>query len=200
MSMVPSSLPTRTAPIVSVPPSAITRDPQHSQPLQPEDQVSLEEGIYRQRNRVERFFDKLKQFRRVATRYEGSAPILRLVSSPPCGFGCDQLSPRPSPPMATFNEPMRFMCGRHGPRAKPTVLEIPQTISLLPHPTMKSLLLHRLQHTRIRRRAYARNQFEATPTPLGQQATLGASRERPAPSIWLVRDYLTPAVILLIYP
>ena len=30
--------------------------------------------LYRLRNRVERFFNKLKQFRRIATRYENSPP------------------------------------------------------------------------------------------------------------------------------
>ena len=30
----------------------------------------MEEAIYRQRNYVERFFNKLKQFRRIATRYD----------------------------------------------------------------------------------------------------------------------------------
>ena len=33
-------------------------------------QRSVDHAIYRQRNLVERFFNKLKQFRRVATRYE----------------------------------------------------------------------------------------------------------------------------------
>jgi transposase len=41
------------------------RDPQHCEPFQSEDQA-----IYRERNHVERFFNKLKQFRRIATRYD----------------------------------------------------------------------------------------------------------------------------------
>ena len=36
-------------------------------------QRSVDHAIYRQRNLVERFFNKLKHFRRVATRYEKTA-------------------------------------------------------------------------------------------------------------------------------
>lgn len=35
-----------------------------------DDEVSLDKSVYRQRNRVERCFNRLKQFRRIATRYE----------------------------------------------------------------------------------------------------------------------------------
>jgi len=34
------------------------------------EEIPHDQKIYRQRNRVERFFSKLKQFRRVATRYD----------------------------------------------------------------------------------------------------------------------------------
>lgn len=34
------------------------------------EQISYDEAIYRERNRVERFFNRLKHFRRIATRYE----------------------------------------------------------------------------------------------------------------------------------
>ena len=34
------------------------------------EQISYDELIYRERNRVERFFNRLKHFRRIATRYE----------------------------------------------------------------------------------------------------------------------------------
>ena len=30
----------------------------------------MDKGLYRERNRVERFFNRLKQFRRIATRYD----------------------------------------------------------------------------------------------------------------------------------
>lgn len=36
-------------------------------------QRSVEHGLYRQRNLVERFFSKLKHFRRIATRFDKSA-------------------------------------------------------------------------------------------------------------------------------
>jgi transposase len=36
-------------------------------------QRSVDPMIYRQRNRVERFFNKIKHFRKIATRYEKSA-------------------------------------------------------------------------------------------------------------------------------
>ena len=36
--------------------------------------------LYRLRNRVERFFNKLKQFRRIATRYEKSPNYLAMIT------------------------------------------------------------------------------------------------------------------------
>ena len=64
--MVPSSLPTRaTTPWCPCLHPRSRRDPQHSQPLQPEAKLRWKKAIYRQRNHVERFFNKLKQFRRV---------------------------------------------------------------------------------------------------------------------------------------
>ena len=36
-------------------------------------QRSVDHGLYRQRNLIERFFNKLKHFRRVATRYDKTA-------------------------------------------------------------------------------------------------------------------------------
>ncbi|WP_311974237.1 IS5 family transposase [Bradyrhizobium glycinis] len=45
-------------------------DPQHPHQIQPEEEVPVEKAIYRERNHVERFFNKLKQFRRIATRYD----------------------------------------------------------------------------------------------------------------------------------
>ena len=52
--------------------------------------------VYRERNHVERFFNKLKQFRRIATRYDKEPPSWLLSSSLLCEFPSDQLSPRPS--------------------------------------------------------------------------------------------------------
>ena len=58
-------------------------------------QRSVDHLIYRQRNLIERFFNKLKQFRRVATRYDKSA---RNFLAPSClplpAFGLG-LSPLP---------------------------------------------------------------------------------------------------------
>ena len=36
--------------------------------------ASFSRVLYRQRNRIERFFNKIKHFRRIATRYEKLAP------------------------------------------------------------------------------------------------------------------------------
>jgi transposase len=46
------------------------RDPQYSQPLQRKTKLRWKKALYRQRNLIERFFNKLKQFRRIATRYD----------------------------------------------------------------------------------------------------------------------------------
>jgi transposase len=58
-------------------------------------QRSVDHALYRQRNLIERFFNKLKHFRRIATRYdrppETSSPLLCL-QPPAYGPG---LSPRP---------------------------------------------------------------------------------------------------------
>ena len=55
-------------------------------------------AIYRQRNHVERFFNKLKQFRRIATRYEKlGATFLAFVQLAAVRISMrSQLSPRPS--------------------------------------------------------------------------------------------------------
>ncbi len=37
------------------------------------EQRSIDENLYKDRNKVERYFNKLKQYRRVATRYEKTA-------------------------------------------------------------------------------------------------------------------------------
>ena len=52
--------------------------------------------LYRERNRVERFFNRLKQFRRIATRYDKlGANFFAFVKLAGMRFGCDQLSPCP---------------------------------------------------------------------------------------------------------
>jgi transposase len=57
-------------------------------------------AFYRERNHIERFFNKLKQNRRIATRYDSLVPPSSLSSnSQPCEFGFDQLSPWPSIPL-----------------------------------------------------------------------------------------------------
>lgn len=50
------------------------------------DPVPLDEAAYRQRNRVERFFAKLKEFRRVATRYEKLKETFLGLIHLVCGF------------------------------------------------------------------------------------------------------------------
>ena len=53
--------------------------------------------LYRARNLIERFFNKIKQCRRVATRYDKlAANYLAFVNSHPSEFGCVLMSPRPS--------------------------------------------------------------------------------------------------------
>jgi len=54
----------------------------------------VDKALYRELNRVERFFNILKQFCRIATATTSSAPTSSFSSiSPPCEFGSDQ-SPR----------------------------------------------------------------------------------------------------------
>jgi hypothetical protein len=56
----------------------------------------VDKAFYRERNHIERFFNKLKQNRRIATRYDSLVPPSSLSSnSQPCEFGFDQLSPWP---------------------------------------------------------------------------------------------------------
>src|ERR1051325_1580204 len=44
---------------------------------------------YRERNRIERLVNRLKQYRRIATRYDKTAPsYVRSWPSPPFGCGC----------------------------------------------------------------------------------------------------------------
>ncbi|MDE0387711.1 MAG: transposase [Rhodospirillales bacterium] len=51
----------------------------HSRPQQRQDAHAFSPVLYRLRNRVERFFNKLKQFRRIATRYETLAANYRAM-------------------------------------------------------------------------------------------------------------------------
>ena len=49
--------------------------------------------LYRKRNIVERFFNKLKHFRAIATRYDKrDETISPPLNSPPFEFGCDLMS------------------------------------------------------------------------------------------------------------
>src|ERR1019366_10114015 len=61
---------------------------------------------YKDRNRIERMFNRLKQFRRIATRYDKTAkPISPSDLSPQQRFDCQTLSTGPSPP--AFAQPPR---------------------------------------------------------------------------------------------
>jgi len=77
--------------------------------------------LYRARNRVERFFNQIKQCRRVATRYDKLAPnYLAFVNLRRSGYGCALMSPRPSNP--------RGPCSALSPRLPPRLLTIPSWI------------------------------------------------------------------------
>ena len=62
-------------------------------------QRDYDKALYKLRNRIERCFSKLKQFRRFATRYEKSLKPASLHSShlPAHGFICSYMSIRPNP-------------------------------------------------------------------------------------------------------
>lgn len=45
------------------------------------DPICFSPYLYRARNQVERFFNRIKQFRRIATRYDSSHPTTTLPSS-----------------------------------------------------------------------------------------------------------------------
>jgi hypothetical protein len=60
------------------------------------DPICFSPYLYRGRNRVERFFNRIKQCRRVATRYDGlPLTILPSFNSRQSGYGCVFMSPRP---------------------------------------------------------------------------------------------------------
>src|ERR1700722_230487 len=58
------------------------------------DPICFSPYLYRARNRVERFFNRIKHCRRVATRYDRL--VLPSFSSRQSGCGCALMSPRPS--------------------------------------------------------------------------------------------------------
>ncbi len=61
--------------------------------------ICLSPYLYRARNRVERFFDSIKQCRRVATRYDKlAANYLAFVQLASIRLCCALMSPRPKPP------------------------------------------------------------------------------------------------------
>ena len=65
------------------------------------DPICFSPYLYRARNHVERFFNRIKQCRRVATRYDRlAANYLPLFSSRQSGYGCVFMSPRPSTTLA----------------------------------------------------------------------------------------------------
>jgi transposase len=69
------------------------------------DPICFSPYLYRARNRVERFFNRIKQCRRVATRYDRLRTILPLFNSRQSGRGCALMSPRPSPPSTGMDKP-----------------------------------------------------------------------------------------------
>ena len=72
-------------------------------------QRRVDPALYRQRNLLERFFSKLKQFRRVATRYEKTAATTSPPSSWPARAGGPELM-RPQPRRG--GRPGRGPCAR----------------------------------------------------------------------------------------
>ena len=63
------------------------------------DLICFSPYLYRARNLFERFFNKIKQCRRVATRYDKlAATYLWSSNLHQSEFGCALMSPRPSPP------------------------------------------------------------------------------------------------------
>src|ERR1700733_13733092 len=65
--------------------------------------IDYDKALYRERNLVERFFNKLKQFRRVATRYDKLLVNYRgLLSSPLSQYYSDNSSLRPSITVVIF--------------------------------------------------------------------------------------------------
>jgi hypothetical protein len=64
------------------------------------DPICFSPYLYRARNRVERFFNRIKQCRRVATRYDRlAANYLAFVQLASSGYGYVLMSPRPSSTM-----------------------------------------------------------------------------------------------------
>ena len=53
------------------------RRTQHPRPKHAQARFCFSRTLYKARNRIERLFNKLKQFRRVATRYDKFAPVNR---------------------------------------------------------------------------------------------------------------------------
>ena len=69
--------------------------PASPNPIRPEHGVPLTEAIYREGNHVERHFNRRKQFRRMATRYDKlGANFFAFVMLASVRICCDQLSPR----------------------------------------------------------------------------------------------------------
>jgi transposase len=59
------------------------------------DPICFSHYLYRARNLVERFFNKIKQCRRVAIRYDKLAADYLASNSRQSEFGCALMSPRP---------------------------------------------------------------------------------------------------------
>lgn len=88
-------------PIVFVPTSVIKARSQRSQQIQPEERFRWKKAIYRERYHVERFFNKLKQLRRIATRYDKlGATFFAFVQLASVRIWLRQLSPHPNTTLA----------------------------------------------------------------------------------------------------
>jgi transposase len=72
------------------------------------DPICFSPYLYRDRNLVERFFNKIKQCRRIATRWTSSLPTISPSSNwPASAYGCAFMSPRPNQPNRTLGEAER---------------------------------------------------------------------------------------------
>jgi transposase len=68
-----------------IPPKANRKEP-----------IACDFKAYKDRNRIERMFNRLKQFRRIATRYDKTALSSASYASLPQSSGCHPLSTGPS--------------------------------------------------------------------------------------------------------
>ena len=80
-------------------------------------QRSVDRALYRQRNFIERFFNELRHFRRIATRYDKTARnFLAAILLAASRLWIQGLSPRPSRLCVTLSESFvrAFVCAKVG--------------------------------------------------------------------------------------